>query len=94
MSFLSRLQQSTVVRAILVYLGASWVVVEASDLLQEQLGLPTWVVPVTLILLLVGLVVVGATAWVQSRPSTDAKEAAGEVPTDWELDLGVRAGEG
>jgi TolB-like protein len=49
--------------------------------------LPDWVVPVTIILLLVGLVVVGATAWVQGQPATDRREEAGEVPADWELDL-------
>jgi tetratricopeptide (TPR) repeat protein len=87
MSIFTRLKEVRLVRVLLVYLGAAWVVVEAADLLQEQLALPDWVVPVTVILLLVGLLVVAATAWVQSRPSTDRREAAGEVPTDWELDL-------
>ena len=88
MSLLQRLKEARIVRVLLVYLGASWVVVEAASLLTEELGLPDWVVPVTIILLLVGLVVVGATAWVQASPATDRREAAGEVPTDWELDLG------
>lgn len=87
MSLLERIRQARLVRVLLVYLGASWVVIEAADLLQDQLSLPDWVVPVTIILLLVGLVVVGATAWVQGSPTTDQREAAGEVPTDWELDL-------
>lgn len=88
MSLPNRIKQARLVRILFVYLGASWVVVEVADLLQEQLQLPSWVVPVTIILLLVGLVVVLATAMVQASPSTDRKEAAGQVPTDWELDLG------
>ena len=87
MSILNRLKEARLVRVIAVYLGASWVVVEAADLLQEALSLPDWVVPVTIVLLLAGLVVVGATAWVQASPATDRAEAAGEVPTDWEVDL-------
>ncbi|MGK7312683.1 MAG: tetratricopeptide repeat protein [Candidatus Longimicrobiales bacterium M2_2A_002] len=88
MSLLNRLKEARIIRVLLVYLGASWVVIEAADLLQEELGLPDWVVPVALILVLVGAVVVLATAWVQAQPATDRREAAGEVPTDWELALG------
>lgn len=87
MSLLNRIKKARLPRILAVYLGASWVVVEAADLLQEALSLPTWVVPVTLILLLAGLVVVAATAWVQGSPATDQREATGEVPSDWELDL-------
>lgn len=87
MPLLSRIKQARLVRVLLVYLGASWVVVEAADLLQSTLDLPGWLVPVTIVLLLVGLVVVMATAWVQGDPTTDHREAAGEVPTDWQLDL-------
>lgn len=87
MSSLSRLKQSPVIRAVLVYLGASWVVLEAADLLHDALELPDWILPVTIILLLAGLVVVAATALVQSDATTDRREAAGEVPTDWALDL-------
>lgn len=87
MSFLSRIKQARLGRVLIVYLGASWVVVEAADVFQSALALPDWVVPVTIILLLVGLVVVGATAWVQASPGTDAREVAGEVPSDWQLDL-------
>lgn len=76
----SRLEQSPVIRALLVYLGASWVVLEAADLLHDALELPDWILPVTIILLLAGLVVVAATALVQSDATTDQREAAGEVP--------------
>lgn len=84
-SMLDRLKQSAVVQAVFLFLGASWVILQVVDLLQEQLGLPDWMFPLTLILLFIGFVVVLATAWVQSRPSTTAAEAAGELPTDWEV---------
>lgn len=87
MSILFRLRQARFVRILLVYLGAAWVVLEVADMLQEALALPAWIVPVAIVLLLVGLVVVGATAWVQANPATSRAEAAGEVPKDWELDL-------
>lgn len=84
---IGRLKSSHVVQVLVVYLGASWVVMEVAGELQEVLELPTWVRPVALILLLVGLVVVLATAWVQSHPGVDAQEAAGEVPETWEVGL-------
>jgi tetratricopeptide (TPR) repeat protein len=80
-----RLKRSALVQAVVVFLGASWVVLQVVDLLQERLGLPDWVFPFTLILLAVGFVVVLATAMVQSRASTTAAEEAGEVPSDWEV---------
>ncbi|NIR78831.1 MAG: hypothetical protein GWO00_10755, partial [Gemmatimonadetes bacterium] len=37
------------------------------------------------VLLLIGFLVVLATAWVQSLPQTTAAEEAGTVPSDWEV---------
>ncbi len=87
----TRLKQARIVQVVLVYLGLSWGILQVVDVLQNTLTLPDWVGPVAVILLLIGLVIIGATAWVQSLPSTDAKEASGEVPSDWEIapkDLG------
>jgi tetratricopeptide (TPR) repeat protein len=84
-SLWQRLRRARVVQVLLVYLGASWVVLQIAELLGESLALPEWVLPVAIILLLVGLVVIVSTAWVQSLPSTTARERAGELPTDWEL---------
>lgn len=41
--------------------------------------------PVAILLLLVGLVIILATAWVQSLPGTTAAEEAGERPSDWQI---------
>lgn len=56
-----------------IYVGASWVVFEVAQTLTEGLGLPDWVPPVALILLLVGLPVVLATAFVQEGIGRDAE---------------------
>ncbi len=92
-----RLRRARVVQILLVYLGASWIVLQIIETLMGLLTLPPWVGPVALVLLLVGLFVVLATAWVQSLPQTTAREEAGEVPTDWQVAPGdilasVRAG--
>jgi len=82
---LQRLKESRVFQALGVYLGMSWAAIGAVDLLESQFGLPDWIFTMTLILLLAGLIIVLATAWVQSLPSTTAAEEAGEIPSDWEL---------
>lgn len=90
-SLWTRLKEARIVQVILVYLGVSWGVLQVVDVLQNTLTLPDWLGPVAVILLLIGLVITTATAWIQSLPSTDAREAAGEVPSDWEIapkDLG------
>lgn len=84
-SLWQRLKQARVVQVLLVYLGASWGVLQISETLSEALSLPAWVSPAAVILLLVGLVIILATAWVQSLPATTAQEAAGTRPTDWEI---------
>lgn len=82
---MERLKRARIVQVVLVYLGASWAVLQVADLLQQGLNLPSWVIPVAVILLLIGLVIILATAWVQSLPSTTAREQAGEIPTDWQV---------
>ncbi len=84
-SLIDRLKRARIVQVLLVYLGATWVVLQLVDTLVGLLSLPGWVGPVAVLLLGVGLVVVLATAWVQSLPSTTAAEEAGERPTDWQI---------
>jgi len=84
-SLWERLRGARIVQVLLVYLGASWFVLQIAETLTGLLTLPEWVGPVAVLLLLVGLVVVLATAWVQSLPQTTAAEEAGEVPTDWQV---------
>ncbi len=85
------MKRARIVQVLLVYLGASFGILEIADILQDSLALPAWVTPVALLLLLIGLVVVLATAWVQGSPRTSQREEAGEVPGSWELGI-VEAG--
>lgn len=52
-------------RVLAVYAGASWAVLEVTDVFIDKLGLPGWFFPAALILLLIGLVVVTVTAVVR-----------------------------
>ncbi len=48
-----------------IYLGASWAVLQAVEILTESVGLPDWVQPFAIVLLLIGFPIVLATAFVQ-----------------------------
>jgi tetratricopeptide (TPR) repeat protein/TolB-like protein len=84
----SRLRKGRLFQVLLVYLGVSWVVLQVVNDLGDTLNLPKWVGPVALILLLIGLVIVLATAWVQSHPVVDLRAQADELPRSWEVDVG------
>ncbi len=70
-----------------IYLVASWLVFQVVQTLTEGLGLPDWVPPIALILLLIGLPIVLATAFVQEGGGARGEEpnrasmAPGEVPS-------------
>ena len=70
-----------------IYLAVSWVVLQVVDVVGNNFGLPDWVAPAALVLLLLGLPIVVATAFVQEGMSTKEPEApaqsladVGEVP--------------
>ena len=84
----ARIRKARLVRVLAVYVGASWVILQVADDLGDALALPDWVSPVVVLLLLVGLVIVLATAWVQTHPLIKARTATDEVPEAWELDVG------
>jgi tetratricopeptide (TPR) repeat protein len=86
-SFWARLKEAHIWRVLLVYLAASWVILQLAATLNELFSLPSWLGPVTLALLAIGLLVMLATAWVQSHPLTDRREVADEVPDSWEIDV-------
>ena len=86
-SLWSRLREARIVRILAIYLAASWGILQVTDLFVDNFGLPPWFMPAALVLLIVGLVVLLATAWIQSHPETSRREAAEEVPSDWELEL-------
>jgi tetratricopeptide (TPR) repeat protein/TolB-like protein len=90
-SLWTRLRRARVVQVVVVYVAAASGILQLTDIVQDALLLPDWLLPTVLILLLVGAVVIAATAWVQAHPTTEVREQAGEVPTDWQVaprDLG------
>jgi hypothetical protein len=50
-----------------LYAGASWLVLQVVDVVKDNLGLPDWVFPFAMLLLLIGLPIIVATAVVQGR---------------------------
>ena len=50
-----------------LYAAASWVVLQIVDVLKQNMGLPDWVFPFALLLLLIGLPIIVGTALVQGR---------------------------
>jgi TolB-like protein len=88
-NLLERLKQARIVQVLIVYLGASWAILQIAEVLGEALSLPDWILPVCVLLLLVGFVIILATAWVQSLPATTAAEEAGERPSDWQVAPGA-----
>ncbi len=76
--FGDRLKNSTALRVLAVYLGASWVVLQVVDVVKQNMGLPDWVFPFAL-LLVIGLPVMLTTAVLQGRPAAPAGGVA-DVP--------------
>ncbi len=72
-----------------IYLAGSWIVFQVAQSLTEGMGLPDWVPPVAVILLLIGLPIVIATAFVQEgmgRPGRrEAVATEGPSPPDVDL---------
>ncbi|MEN8376859.1 MAG: tetratricopeptide repeat protein [Gemmatimonadota bacterium] len=59
-----------------LYLAAAWMVLQVVDVIGNNFGLPDWVPPAALSLLLVGLPIVLATAFVQEGMSSGGKADA------------------
>jgi hypothetical protein len=60
-----------------IYLAGSWVVLQVVDVLKQNLDLPPWAFSLALTLLLIGLPIVVATAWLQDRASRSVGSAPG-----------------
>jgi tetratricopeptide (TPR) repeat protein len=64
-----------------VYLGASWVILQIVDVVKQNLGLPDWVFPFAMLLLLIGLPIILATAFLQGGARLEV-EAAPPGPSE------------
>jgi tetratricopeptide (TPR) repeat protein len=67
-----RMKGNAVWRVLAVYLGASWVVLQVVDVVKQNMGLPDWVFPFAVVLLVIGLPVMLTTAMLQGRPGGQA----------------------
>ncbi len=65
-----------------IYLAASWIVLQVIDVLGNNFGLPEWVPPFALVLLLLGLPVVLATAFIQEGVANLAEPVGSSGPAD------------
>ena len=54
-----RQQKSTTWKVLGLYAAGSWVVLQAIDVLADNIGLPSWVFTSALVLLIIGLPIVG-----------------------------------
>ncbi len=84
-NFWARVKSARMVQVLVAYTVVAWGIIQVTDIFQESLALPPWMQPVTLILLVIGFVIIGATAWVQSHPATAERAARDEIPEPWEL---------
>ena len=70
-------------QVLIIYLGASWLVLQAVDTLAGALSLPDWAPPLALFLLIVGFPIVLATAFVQEgMGSREARPSEAMAPAD------------
>jgi len=68
------IRNARLVRIVLVYLGASFAALEATDLVSDRIGLPDWVFAGAAVLLIIGLPIIVATALAQSAPKAETTE--------------------
>ena len=57
-----------------IYAAGSWVVLQVIDVLNQNVGLPPWAFSLALTFLLIGLPIVGTTAWLQGRTQSDESD--------------------
>jgi len=65
----------TLLQVLGIYAAGSWLVMQVVDVLKENMGLPDWVFPFALVLLLIGLPIILTTAVVQKRIATGSTGA-------------------
>ena len=78
---LGGLKERSTWQVLAVYLGVSWVALQVVDLLKENMGLPDWVFPFALVLLVLGLPIILATAMLQGRPVPGGRDSSAPPDT-------------
>ena len=74
----------SIVQVLGLYAAASWIVLQVVDVLKQNMGLPDWVFPFALILLLIGLPIILTTLLVQKKLAGVRETAASSTASDAE----------
>lgn len=82
---LNWLGEHKMIQVLAIYLAFSWVILEVTDVFIDKLALPAWFFPAAIILLLIGLAVVTATAIVEQGAPTRGEAGAEPQPLPKEL---------
>lgn len=64
LSFWQELKRRKVVRVILVYAAASYVILELVSIIAEPFGLPDWTLKIVFIILSIGLIISIILSWI------------------------------
>jgi len=65
--FFQELKRRKVVRVISVYAAAAFVILELMSIVIEPLGLPSWTLPMVIVLLVIGFVIAVIFSWIYDR---------------------------
>ena len=74
-----------------IYLAGSWIALQVVETLKESASLPDWVPALALVMLIIGLPIVMATAFVQHGGPGAATPAEAEPETETETDTETQA---
>ncbi len=77
-SLIHEIHRRSLWQVLAIYLGASWLVLQAVDTLAGALSLPEWAPPLALFLLIVGFPIVLATAFVQGGVGRESAQGGAE----------------
>ncbi|MEJ2483293.1 MAG: hypothetical protein P8049_09335, partial [Gemmatimonadota bacterium] len=78
----------TLVQVLGIYAAGSWLVLQVVDVLVDNMGLPDWVFPFAVVLLLIGLPIILTTAVMQKRLSGRVADTGAEPESDGSLEHG------
>ncbi len=81
-NFIHEIHRRSLWQVLGIYLAVSWIVLQVVDVIGNNFGLPDWVAPVALVLLLIGLPVVIGTAFIQEGMTAKAPEAPPSAAAD------------
>ena len=79
--FIGEIHRRSLWQVLGIYLVASWAVLQVVDTLGGALRLPEWIEPMALVLLIIGLPIVLATAFVQEGGPRHVATPTADVPT-------------